>query len=205
MRLISLVLYIAGLAGLAGSAGVFSFAGLAHALPRSNSSQPVFIPAPVQPAKEAAPAEPWVEMPEGARKAYIGIHGGTVPVSLLSAGDGTPLIAQVGLTGSDFLHFMRSRGKNKPWNTSDLAENLSSGMGEHVVRPPVSNANATLLLAGTASGDLPVIYATGHNFEKMAIVPESWAPFGLTEKPLSLEGAIKLPPQQEKKPRTRRR
>ena len=40
-------------------------------------------------------------MPAGAKTTYIGIHGGTVPVSLLTAGDGSPMIALVGLTGSD--------------------------------------------------------------------------------------------------------
>ena len=32
----------------------------------------------------------WGEMPAGAKTTYIGIHGGTVPVSLLTAGDGSP-------------------------------------------------------------------------------------------------------------------
>lgn len=203
MHLILFILLVVGLGGQLGHSGWSGLIGTAYALPQSNATRPVFIPALVQPVKEAPPANPWVAMPEGARKAYIGIHGGTVPVSLLSAGDGTPLIAQVGLTGSDFLNFMRSRGKEKPWNTADLKNVMD--MSEHVVQPPVSNTNATLLLAGTSSDDVPVIYATGHNFEKMAIVPANWAHFGLTEKPLSLEGAIKLPPKQEKKPRSRRR
>lgn len=179
----------------------------ASAVPQSNSSRPVFIPAPAlgREALMELPQSPWVDMPEGARKAYIGIHGGTVPVSLLSAGDGTPLIAQVGLTGSDFLNFMRSRNKRNrgtDWNITDFS---MADMGEHVVQPPLSNSNATLLLAGTAAGDVPVIYATGRNFERMAIVPTNWAPFGLTEKPLSLEGAVKLPPKKEVKARARRR
>lgn len=183
---------------------VFVLAVPAQALPQSNSSRPVFIPAADSgvEAAQALPQSPWVEMPEGARKAYIGIHGGTVPVSLISAGDGTPLIAQVGLTGSDFLNFMRSRNKKKPWSIADLSV---AAMGEHVVQPPLSDKNATLLLAGTGTGDVPVIYATGRNFERMAIVPSNWAPFGLTEKPLSMEGAVKLPPKKEIKQQRRRR
>ena len=55
-----------------------------------------------------------------------------------------------------------------------------------------SESNATLLLAGSASGDIPVIYATGRNFERLSLVPANWAPFGLTEKALSLEGEVKV-------------
>ena len=53
----------------------------------------------------------WGEMPAGAKTTYIGIHGGTVPVSLLTAGDGSPMIALVGLTGSDFLNFLRTNDR----------------------------------------------------------------------------------------------
>ena len=53
----------------------------------------------------------WGEMPAGAKTTYIGIHGGTVPVSLLTAGDGSPMIALVGLTGSAFLNFLRTHGR----------------------------------------------------------------------------------------------
>lgn len=172
----------------------------AHGLPQSNATRPMFIPAPTQPAKGAEPS-PWAEMPAGARKAYIGIHGGTVPVSLLAAGDGTPMIAQVGLTGSDFLNFIRSRGKPEAWSAADLMAGAET-MAGHVVQPPLTGQNATLLLTGTSVGDVPVIYATGRSFEKMAIVPANWAPFGLTKTPLSLEGALKLPPSKVK-PRTR--
>ena len=55
-----------------------------------------------------------------------------------------------------------------------------------------SESNATLLLAGSSSGDIPVIYATGRNFERLSLVPANWAPFGLTEKALSLEGEVKV-------------
>lgn len=182
--------------------GVFLFPCAGHALPQSNATRPMFMPAP-QPAPKVEPS-PWADMPAGARKAYIGIHGGTVPVSLLAAGDGTPMIAQVGLTGSDFLNFMRSRGRPEAWSQADFLSGAET-MADHVVQPPVPGHNATLLLAGTASGDVPVIYATGRSFEKMAIVPSNWAPFGLTEKPLSLEGAVKLPPKTEKPARSRAR
>ncbi|MCL1985849.1 MAG: hypothetical protein FWG59_05315, partial [Betaproteobacteria bacterium] len=49
----------------------------------------------------------WVYMPAGARAAYIGIHGGTVPVSLLTSRDGTHMVALVGQTGNDFLQTLK--------------------------------------------------------------------------------------------------
>ncbi len=141
--------------------------------------------------EDAGPVQ-WVEMPAGARKTYIGIHGGTVPVSLLTAGDGTPMIAQVGLTGSDFLHFLRSGGKpDRELVLFDItAENEAAPAP--VAVPALPTRNATVLLAGTAAGDVPVIYATGRSFEDMSLVPDNWAPFGLTQKPLSAEGTVKV-------------
>lgn len=177
----------------------------------------------------------WGEMPAGARTTYIGIHGGTVPVSLLTAGDGSPMIALVGLTGSDFLNFLRSKGKlteepplapplpasPAPSETPPSAappSRSSSATSEAVSPaapaaeakaedlpaspPPVHpESNATLLLAGSSSGDIPVIYATGRTFERMSLVPANWAPFGLTEKALSVEGEIKVLAPPKKFPR----
>ena len=162
----------------------------------------------------------WGEMPAGAKTTYIGIHGGTVPVSLLTAGDGSPMIALVGLTGSDFLHFLRSKGKvaeeppatepsaapaapqpaalPAPSSNATLpqaAAPSAEAQAEDLpaTPPPVpSESNATLLLAGSPSGDIPVIYATGRAFERMSLVPTNWAPFGLTEKALSVEGEVKV-------------
>ncbi|WP_279140959.1 hypothetical protein [Bilophila wadsworthia] len=190
----------------------------------------------------------WGEMPAGAKTTYIGIHGGTVPVSLLTAGDGSPMIALVGLTGSDFLNFLRTndRLQEEPLfadNTGIYAPGAHpSDINDSPVQPanadvptpqPTGNAtqpitgnatqpmapseqavlqtadnqptelpatdpaipsesNATLLLAGSSSGDIPVIYATGRNFERLSLVPANWAPFGLTEKALSLEGEVKV-------------
>ncbi len=134
----------------------------------------------------------WVEMPAGARKTYIGIHGGTVPVSLLTAGDGSPMIAQVGLTGSDFLHFLRSGGKpDRDFVLFDITAETEAAPAP-VAAPVLPTRNATVLLAGTAAGDVPVIYATGRTFESMSLVPDNWAPFGLTQKPLSAEGSVKV-------------
>ena len=49
----------------------------------------------------------WIVMPEGARQAYFGIHGGTIPVSLLATSEGTSLVTFVGATGNDFLSLLR--------------------------------------------------------------------------------------------------
>lgn len=166
------------------------------------------------PVESAGPNSPWVSMPAGARKTYIGIHGGTVPVSLLTAGDGSPMIAQVGLTGSDFLHFLRTGGKAEtdtlfqditPFtevsapSASDQAGILAAETGLPEV-PTLPDKNATVLFAGTAAGDVPVIYATGRTFENMSLVLGKWAPFGLTEKALSFEGTVKVTLPPKKKP-----
>lgn len=171
-------------------------------------------------ARPAADDVVWGEMPAGARPVYIGIHGGTVPVSLLTAGDGSPMIAQVGLTGTDFLHFMRrgasqqaaradqtpppppatppaldNAGQNQE-TAADPGKDEPDGKEEaglpapRIAFPPVDSA--TLFLAGRAGDGVPVIYATGKAFERLSLVPDNWAPFGLTEKPLSVEGEVKI-------------
>ena len=68
-----------------------------------------------------------------------------------------------------------------------------------------TSPNATLALAGSPNGDIPVIYATGRAFERMSLVPENWAPFGLTEKALSVEGEIKVLATPKKMPRSQRK
>ena len=209
---------------LAFAASLIGFSATAKAAPAPASEKPVI----------------WGEMPAGARTTYIGIHGGTVPVSLLSAGDGSPMIAQVGLTGSDFLNFLRNKGKleeeiqlpdivdvsgvdgmteNRDPVTSAEPKTADAGSGQPgaapgetpaedmpATRPPlVPEGNATLSLAGSPSGDIPVIYATGRAFEKMSLVPRNWAPFGLTAKALALEGEVKVLVPPKKKPRSKRK
>lgn len=174
------------------------------------------------PAGEAEDNVVWGEMPAGARPVYIGIHGGTVPVSLLTAGDGSPMIAQVGLTGTDFLHFMRQgasansaaraedaededdaapatpddagREGEKTPSAAEAGDNRPGEKHPEKARHDALAAGdgATLFLAGRAGDDVPVIYATGKAFERMSLVPDNWAPFGLTEKPLSVEGEVKI-------------
>ena len=193
-------------------------------------------PAAVQPPVQEAPEPVWEEMPVGARTAYIGIHGGTVPVSLLTAGDGSPMIAVVGLTGNDFLNFIRSKGKlEEELVLSDAPASTDTTplypptpkvlpprrMPAHIMIPEVEaralrmakmsrmeaqqNAqkeaarlapkNAPTLSVNSAAQteeDIPVIYSTGTAFEKMSLIPRNWAPFGLTETALPLEGKINI-------------
>jgi len=111
-------------------------------------------------------------MPAGARATYIGIHGGTVPVSLLTSRDGTHLVALVGETGNDFLRTLKV--------ASDTKETQPT-------------TNATLLMAGTAVGAMPVIYATGHSFASLNQLSTDSLLFGISENSPLLEGAVKAP------------
>ena len=151
----------------------------------------------------------WVYMPAGARSTYIGIHGGTVPVSLLASRDGTHMVALVGETGNDFLRTL----KVDPGTTGALphapSETLSTSAeegGAIDIAPPAPmpptaqtpsslnlTANATLLMAGTAIGAMPVIYATGHSFASLNHLYTDSLLFGLSEHSPLLEGAVKAP------------
>lgn len=122
------------------------------------------------------PSAAWVIMPEGGKNAYIGIHGGTMPVSLLTASDGQSMLTLVGRTGNDFLALLRNTSLHQP-----------SGI------PYGGNAperNATVLMADTAIGSVPVFYHTGMGFARVDLHEQQWLPFGLSEKPLRLEGQV---------------
>lgn len=148
-------------------------------------------------------------MPAGARVTYIGIHGGTVPVSLLTDKDGTSMVTFVGQTGNDFLRILLRTSNNEaslpPTSAEPAAQLLklappaqslvtSERMGPH---SPLVNkqqpANATVLQAETAVGNIPVIYVTGKGFARMDLPEAQWLPFGLSEKPLDLEGQVLKP------------
>lgn len=62
-------------------------------------------------AAEARPADAgddgWVSLESGSRPAYVGIQGGTAPISLLRASDGG-IFALTGNTGNDFLKVLRN-------------------------------------------------------------------------------------------------
>lgn len=136
----------------------------------------------VRPMGPPAPASGsgWVDMPAGARPAYIGIHGGTVPVSLLTSKDGQSMITFVGRTGNDFLAMLHKTSIRPP-------------VEEGAVTQGNPASNATMLMAETSIGSIPVFYATGKGFARMDLAGD-WLPFGLTEKPLLLEGQAVRPP-----------
>ncbi len=58
--------------------------------------------------KSSANEDEWTSMPAGGRPAYMGIQGGTMPVSLLVAGNGKALLTFVGRTGNDFLEVLKA-------------------------------------------------------------------------------------------------
>lgn len=61
----------------------------------------------------AAAHDRWITIEPGYRPAYVGIHGGTAPISLLRASNGL-LFAFTGQTGNDFLHILRGNATGAP-------------------------------------------------------------------------------------------
>ena len=57
-------------------------------------------------AAAAQPHDGWIKLESGSRQAYVGIHGGTAPLSLMRSSDGV-LFAYTGQTGNDFLHVLK--------------------------------------------------------------------------------------------------
>ena len=98
--------------------------------------------------------EGWTAMPAGARSTYLGIHGGTVPVSLLVSRDGMSLVSFVGQTGNDFLELLRRADVRLP---SLLTSILGSSHG------------GSMLLAGRAQRSMPVLYVLG---DRLAAMPQ---------------------------------
>ena len=155
----------------------------------------------------SVPAPQWVYMPAGARATYIGIHGGTVPVSLLTSRDGTHMVAFVGQTGNDFLRTLKvgpgTTGALPPMPPATLSSDdmedtrfayLPPQTSSVPARPPFRlTANATLLMADTAVGAVPVIYATGHSFASLNQLYTDSLLFGISENSPLLEGAVKAP------------
>ena len=168
---------------------------------------------------KTALASQWIYMPAGARAAYIGIHGGTVPVSLLTSRDGTHLVALVGQTGNDFLRALKAdpgTTETPPMPSGSLAapdETEDADLAhQNLPAAPVSDlpssrlaANATLLMAGTAVGAMPVIYATGHSFASLSRLYTDSLLFGISEHSPLLEGSVKAPRKTTKKTRAAKR
>lgn len=56
--------------------------------------------------------ENWITMPEGSRATFVGIHGGTVPITIFSSEDGK-VVALPGNSGKDFLNILRGVASSK--------------------------------------------------------------------------------------------
>lgn len=126
--------------------------------------------------KGAELPEEWFIMPAGARPAYFGIHGGTMPVSLLVADDGSNLFTFVGRTGNDFMEVLKK--VHTPLPTLGNATWALPG-----------GAKETGLVAGNATASLPVMPFSRANLEG-GLAPQ---PFGLSTEPLSIEGRVMKP------------
>lgn len=132
----------------------------------------------------AAAADGWQVMPEGARPTYIGIHGGTVPVSLLVSPDGSSLVSFVGRTGNDFLEILHRSDVRMPSLLNNATGKVSSG-----------HPATTVLLAGHDDRRIMVFYIIGDGATRTAFPMSELEPFGLSRKPLSVEGSVGLPAQ----------
>lgn len=122
--------------------------------------------------------EPWVEMPAGAKPAYVGIHGGTMPVSLLVSGDRASLLTFVGQTGNDFLEVMR-----KAWFPLPSFGNSTYYHRGALIAGPEG------LFAGAQGASMPVVTFSG---DLRSDLP-GMKPFGLSPEPLNIEGEVSKP------------
>ena len=138
----------------------------------------VLLPSCLHAAEET---DDWVYMPAGARPTYFGIHGGTMPVSLLVSDDSAALVSFVGLTGNDFLNILYKMDRRVP----SLFNGTSPESRRHILEPNISTVPSGL----TAGGDndtLPVFHSQGGRSNYLL-------PFGFSETPLPIEGHVMLP------------
>lgn len=135
------------------------------------------------PALASDSDEGWTQMPAGARPTYMGIHGGTMPVSLLVSDDGSALLTFVGRTGNDFLEVLYKSYFQLPSILKKHAQN-STRDALHSGR---------MLMAGNDNVSMPVIYITGLDMKRATASDVQLLPFGLSEKPVSIEGSVSVP------------
>lgn len=135
-----------------------------------------------EPPEKSANYEPdgWVEMPAGAKPSYMGIHGGTMPVSLLVSSDGSSLLSYVGQTGNDFLEVLRKAYLPFPSFANATREKFNN------------KANSRQIFAGNSTASMPVF-----SFPASPVISPDWIshfqPFGLSDEPLSIEGSVSRP------------
>ncbi len=148
---------------------------------------------PKTPAEDAeqvqgvSSSEPgWVSMPAGARSAYFGIHGGTVPVSLLVTNTGTSLISFVGQTGNDFLALLRKAELRLP-------SFLCGGKASADLPLGKNHPDSKTLTCGSSVFNLPVISLSDDSVFKLAATPGLLQPFGFSDKTRGIEGDVSMP------------
>ncbi len=132
-----------------------------------------------------ADEEEWITVPAGGRPAYMGIQGGTMPVSLLVVGNGEALLTFVGRTGNDFLEVLKATDLPLP--------RLLNATSPKSTRLDLPAANA--LFAGNAAASLPVIQLAG---ERLSGHLAKLRPFGLSDEPLRIEGTVERPAAERK-------
>lgn len=134
-------------------------------------------------SKQAATDDAWVTMPAGGKPAYMGIHGGTMPVSLLVSHDGSSLLSFVGRTGNDFLEVLHSAYTSLP--SFGNATRRNAGNVD-------LSRTATGIFAGNATNTMPVISLSGDVLSNPTLL-ERLQPFGLSDEPLVIEGQVAMP------------
>lgn len=134
-----------------------------------------------QPAECAESGESWVTMPAGARPTYMGIHGGTMPVSLLVSSDGTSLLTFVGRTGNDFLEVLHHGDIRFPSLLGSTARNATSVHSPESVKENAGDGK-----------NRPVIYVDTSD-ANLQDSPKPLLPFGFSPKPAVIEGSLAIP------------
>lgn len=126
----------------------------------------------------------WVSMPSGARTAFFGIHGGTVPVSLLVTSTGTSLVSFVGETGNDFLALLRKAEMRFPsfFFSKDNDQALSG-----------QKADIRTILCRNTEFCLPVISLSDDSVFQMTATPGLLQPFGFSDSTKNIEGDVSMP------------
>lgn len=131
---------------------------------------------------EISAPEKWTVIPAGAKPAYVGIHGGTMPVSLLASGDGSSLFSFVGRTGNDFLNALKDVFQPMP----------SLGNSTYSKSYRLFPAVNPDLFAGNSSASLPVL-SLSSEIQTRSPAFNHLTPFGLSDRPLSIEGETAKP------------
>lgn len=91
-------------------------------------------------ALQAESDEQWVRLESGARPAYVGIQGGTAPVSLLRATNGS-LFVFTGNTGNDFTQVLSTDGSRNGTLLSPGAEQVAMASAAHSDLQPFGLSN----------------------------------------------------------------